>query len=197
MPDELITANINNAWEAMTFQEIKEQMLLQNLQKIPVYCNRCDDMNSQSASAFIYQDFKGFFRMECSHCKNEASTRQYSWFEYPVSNAMFAQNKKIYEIKVRSAEHIGPHELTQEEWRNTKEAKFAFQYIKKNRFFLSHSFTINYYSDPALSGDMPKYELRFNDNEINISYPIAQSEVSDNGFIDEYIDNVFGQYSDS
>lgn len=195
MPDEIIKVKINDSWVEKKFQEIKELMLLANLQKIPAYCNHCDDRNSQTASAFIYQDFKGFFIIECSHCKAQ-SVEQYKWREYPVSDAMFAQNKKIYEIKVRSAEHISPHELSREEWKDAKEANFAFQYIKKNRFFLSHNFTINYYSKPELSGNMPEYELNFKNNEINITYPIAKSDIEDNAFINNYLHNIFGDYDD-
>lgn len=207
LPDEEIKVKVGNEWKNITFQELKEYMLIHDIQKVVAYCKACDDINSQSASAFIYKDFHGFFVMECDHCRAELekkanggtfdeSIKQCRWREYPISSAVFAQNKKIYEIKVRSAEHIGPHELSREEWKNGKEADFAFQYVKKNRFFLSTNFTINYFSIPELDSDMPRYALNFDRNEINIKYPIARGEIEDNAFIDEYIGCIFGRYSE-
>lgn len=207
LPDEVIKVKLGNDWKSIAFQELKENMLLKDIQKVVAYCKACDDINSQSASAFIYKDFHGFFVMECDHCRSELEKKgnkgtcdgdvtQYRWQEYPISSAVFSQNKKIYEIKVRSAEHIGPHELSREEWKNGKEADFAFQYVKKNRYFLSTNFTINYFSTPELDSDMPMYALNFDRNEINISYPIAKGEIEDNPFIDEYIDGIFGKYSE-
>lgn len=76
MPDELISVNVDGTWEQRKFQEIKEYMLLKGIQKIPVYCNHCDDKNSQSASAFIYRDLHGFFNLECSHCKDQLEKKQ-------------------------------------------------------------------------------------------------------------------------
>ena len=207
LPDEVIRVKAADEWKNITFQELKEYMLLKDIQKVVTFCKACDDLNSQSASAFIYKDFHGFFVMECDHCRSELEKKanggtfdenvaQYRWQEYPISSAVFAQNKKIYEIKVRSAEHIAPHELSREEWKNGKEADFAFQYVKKNRFFLSTNFTINYFSTPELDSDMPRYELSFDRNEINISYPIAGAEIEDNAFVDEYIQGIFGKYSE-
>lgn len=195
MPDEVIRANVNNRWTDVPFQKLKEQMQLADIKKVTTFCNHCDDLISQSASAFIYVDFYGFFVMECTHCKSK-KTAQYRWREYPVSSAMFSQNKKIYEIRIKSAEHIGPHEVSIEEWKSDAEAKFAIQVVKKKRFFLSSNFTINYYSDPEMSATMPTYQLDFPGNKIDIVYPIREPEVEENAFIDAYLDDVFGPYAE-
>lgn len=197
MPDEIINANIDNQWGHWTFQSLKEKMLLDGLGKVVAFCNHCDDHDSQSPSAFVYVDFRGFFHLECTHCKSETGkVPQYSWREYPVSTAMFSQNKKIYEIRIKSAEHIGPHEVSIEEWKSDAEADFAIQTIKKKYFFLSTNFTINYYSDPTMTSSMPKYNLCFQQNKIDIVYPIIDAQIEDNSFIDTYIAAVFGKYSD-
>ena len=196
MPDEIINANIDGRWIQKTFQSLKEHMQLTGLGKVTTFCNHCDDHFSQSPSAFVYVDFRGFYHIECTHCKSERDkVPQYSWREYPVSMAMFSQNKKIYEIRIKSAEHIGPHEVSSEEWKSEAEADFAIQTIKKKYFFLSTNFTINYYSDPMMASSMPKYDLRFQQNKIDIVYPITDIKVEDNQFIDAYVDSVFGQYS--
>jgi len=197
MPDEIIDANVDGAWLEMPFQSLKEQMILKGYQKVTAYCNHCDDHDSQSPSAFVYVDFRGFYHLECTHCKSErAKVPQYSWREYPVSDAMFSQNKKIYEIRIKSAEHIGPQEISIEEWKNDAEADFAIQKIKKTRFFLPANFTINYFSDPTMASSIPKYELSFQQNKIDIVYPIAEAKVEDNQYIDAYLDDVFGRYSE-
>ncbi len=195
MPDEMIRVNVDGRWTDIPFQKLKEHMQLVDLKKVTAFCNHCDDRNSQSASAFIYVDFYGFYVMECTHCKSKKEI-QYRWREYPVSNAMFSQNKKIYEIRIKSAEHIGPHEVSIEEWKNDEEARFAIQVVKKKRFFLSSNFTINYYSDPAMSAEIPSYDLNFPENKIDIVYPIRESEIEDNAFIDAYLDEVFGPYAE-
>lgn len=207
MPDEIINARINNNTTPMTFQQLKEYMLFNDIDKVPVFCNHCDDLNSQSASAFVYKDTRGFFNIECSHCRAELEkkmhgkdydqkTKQYRWREYPVSMASFAFNNNIYEIRVRGTENIAPHELGREEWKYKDEADYAFQNIKKERYFITSNFTINYYSDPELTRPMPAYQLLFKENAIDITYPITDSVVEDNSFIDKYLDETFGKYSE-
>ena len=207
MPDEIIKARINNNTTSMPFQQLKEYMLFNDIDKVPVFCNHCDDINSQSASAFVYKDMRGFFNVECSHCRAELEkkmhgqpcdhrTRQHRWREYPVSGASFAFNNKIYEIKIKGTENIAPHELGREEWKYKDEADYAFQYIKKERYFITSNFTINYFSDPALSASIPSYQLSFKQNAIDITYPITKSDIEDNAFIDEYLDNTFGEHSE-
>ncbi len=196
MPDEIIDAYVDGEWRDWTFQALKEKMLLDGLDKVTTFCNRCDDHDSQSPSAFIYVDFRGFFHMECTHCKSKGNNvSQYSWREYPISDAMFSQNKKIYEIRIKSAEHIGPHEVSREEWKNNDEANFAIQTIKKRKFFLSSNFTINYYSDPSMISSVPEYHLCFQQNKIDIAYPVIDTVIDDNAFVDAYLDDVFGKYS--
>jgi len=195
MPDEVVRACVDSRWTDLPFQAIKEHMQLAGLNKITTYCNHCDDLLSQSASAFVYVDFGGFYIMECTHCRSRKEP-QYRWREYPVSSAMFSQNKKIYEIRIKSAEHIGPHEVSSEEWKNVAEADYAIQAIKKKRFFLSTNFTINYYSDPTMTARIPSYKLNFTGNKIDIVYPVRESQIEENQFIDSYLDDVFGVYSD-
>ena len=194
MPDEVVKAKINNVWVEQPFQDIKEAILISTQQKVQCYCNHCNDRESQTPSAFLYKDFKGFFHLECTHCKNKGE-KQFSWREYPITNAIFCQNDNLYEIKVKSAEHVGPHKVGKERFFSPKEASFAYQHIKNNRYFMLNC-SINYLSDPNLEDGIPKYELCFEKDEINIKYPLAKIDIQDNEFIDNYIDRIFGEYSE-
>ena len=202
MPDETIYAKLNGSgFEYIEFQKLKEFMEMKDLDNVVTYCNHCDDRNSDSPSARLYKDYRGFYLEECSHCKSEhdksnSQESQYQWREYPVSNAMFSAGKKIYEMKILSPEHIGPNELSKEEWRSKPEADHAVQYLKKNRYFLVDNFTMNYKSQPGLESHIPQYDLNFSNNEINIEYPLTKNVIEDNDYINRYLDGVFGEYSD-
>lgn len=194
MPSEVIQAKLDGEFVNMEFQKLKEHMEINSLEKIVTYCNHCDDKNSETPSGWIYRDLRGFYIAQCSHCKSE-NGKSHRWREYPVSDAMFAITKKLYEIKIRSADHIGPYELSKDEWKSKKEADFASQYLKKNKYFLMDNFTINYKSAPCMNAVTPSYHLNFPRNEINIEYPMIEERTRDNQFIDEYIDNIFGEHS--
>ena len=194
MPNEVIQVRVDGEFVVMPFQKLKEYMEINSLEKVITYCNHCDDRNSETPSGWIYKDYRGFYIAQCSHCESEIG-KSYQWREYPISGAMFAMNKKLYEIKIRSADHIGPHEISRDEWKSKKEADFASQYLRKNRYFLMDNFTINYKSAPCMNTDIPSYFLNFSRNEINIEYPMIEERMRDNQFIDDYIDRIFGEHS--
>jgi hypothetical protein len=121
-------------------------------------------------------------------------TIQYRWREYPVTGASFAWNNKVNEIRIKGSDYIAPHELSKEEWKYKDETDFAFQNIKKEWRFLTPNFTINHYSMRELSSGIPAYHLNFDKNSINITYPIIQSDIEDNEFINNYLSSTFGPY---
>ncbi|GBE30395.1 hypothetical protein BMS3Bbin04_01428 [bacterium BMS3Bbin04] len=165
-------------------------------QKQPCYCPFCDDLNSESASAFVQMSTEGFVHLFCSHCKSVADQKgegQYYYFEDPVEPGMFMLEDKLLRVHMTASNaHVVK---VREDYISKGNRDYVKTYLSRMRNIPSAKFTVDRFASAAY--DQVQYELDFDKSCLQIQIPTGINvQKKDNAFIDSWLDSVFGKYTD-
>lgn len=174
-----------------TVESIKPYLQTQPDWKQPCYCPFCDDLNSESASAFIQLTDKGFVEMHCSHCQSVGD--QHYFKEDPVEPGMFMLEDKMMRVQTK-ADNAYVTRMN-EDYIRERHRKPVRAYLARCRNIPSAQFTVERLASAA--HDKVDFDLDVDSGVLQIQVPSAiPVKTKDNAFIDQWLDGLFGQHSD-
>jgi hypothetical protein len=156
-----------------------------------VFCIFCDDYtNGRSRSAVLNLNAEGKKFLYCQHCKKTYWTAP----EDERGEVFYLGNQLMKILANNSKVAITPisRELFNDMSLDRKQT--LFNRVAKYRTMPAGSFTINYVSDSF--ADTISYELDVRRWELNIKTPPLPIIKKDNDYINEWLDDLFGQYSE-
>jgi len=162
-----------------------------NDQKQACYCPFCDDLNSESPSAFVQLTKKGFVEMHCSHCQSVGD--QHYFYEDPVEPGMFMLEDKMMRVQVTDSNaHVVK---VRDDYISKGNRDYVKTFLSRRRNIPNAEFTVERRASAAF--DQVDYDLNFKTGCLNIQIPSdLKVDKKDNAFVDRWIDSLFGQYSD-
>ena len=180
--EDKLSVKIDNNWIESDLLTLQEQ-LLNHDEQFQAICPTC-----KSENGIIEKDIFDKICFRCDDCKKRMR-------EYPIAPGMFSYKAKIYQVEMRNGKFGSMELLKKENFYSGGEYEFVQGVLltPKNKF-LDDNFQIRRLG--SANFEKLDYELNFDENALAFKYPALPVEKKDNDFINAWLDEMFGRYSD-
>ena len=187
--------------ELLLVDKVTKKRVSEFREQTAVYCPFCDDINSQSASGLLTFTKAGYPMIHCSHCEGEhkaAGNPQNGKYHLPTNeqffNIMYIENKLYIVNELKNNVTVGLLPDSHLYGLSTDGQKAFKHWLAHHRYFTSESFTV----ERKVNGyiDELQWDLLTDEGILDINIPLVPADVKDNDYINNWLDNIFGTYSE-
>lgn len=180
--DDELSIKTKGDWMTTNLEKAKNGILNQK-DYLPAKCLLCDSME-----ALIKLNIFDKAVLTCKKCEKRLD-------EDPIAPGMFSYKTKVYKVEMRNGKFGSMEQLKKENFYSTEEYEFVQGVMLSPKHkFLDDNFQIQRIG----SADFEKldYELNFIENALVFKYPALPVKKKDNGFINNWLDQMFGEYTE-
>ena len=180
--EDKLSVKVDNKWIESDLLTLQEQLLNQD-EQLQAICPTC-----KSEKGILEKDIFDKICFRCDDCKKRMR-------EYPIAPGMFSYKAKIYKVEMRNGKFGSMELLKKENFYSGGEYEFVQGVLltPKNKF-LDDNFQIRRVGNAEFQE--LGYELRFDENALVFKYPALPLDKKDNDFINTWLDEMFGKYSE-
>lgn len=164
-----------------------------------VFCPRCNDLESDNASAMVYRSDYGSLGIFCHHCSMEASKLtgepvKVTYWADPIEPTMFFMDSQPYQV-VQKQNTVFYEKINPEFFFSSQDYKRAIKKLSHTPELRTSSENLTIERISSVLVENTTYEMDIAQDKIRVFRPAIEANIEDNEYVDKWLDGVFDDYS--